>query len=51
MKFLVTDCGGTENYSERSASIQYTYDGIVETEEDNQIAFDVSEVEKETTGD
>ena len=51
MKFLVSDCGGPENYTERSASIQYTYDGIIETEEDDKLAFDVSEVKKETTGD
>lgn len=42
MKFLVIDCGGTENSADRSASIQYTSDGIIDTEEDDTLVFDVS---------
>jgi hypothetical protein len=37
MKFLVEDCGGTERFSKRSSSIQYTYEGIRDTPIDDQL--------------
>jgi hypothetical protein len=41
MKFLVEDCGGTERFSDRSSSIQYTYEGIRDTPIDDQLIFDM----------